>query len=158
MFINLQLLSVSRLIFFDMHDRFQDFFMVRIFINLVITSFFMAAYKFPPDFFDIFTCNIGSNHKFRRKQISMNYVICMLTEVGFFYQIDWLRWSTCRLRFFGWLLDHVIYLKLKVIYPKYSKHWLSTVTHTVDCVCSKILNHGLNHGLFFQVFWMKKTF
>ena len=35
----------------------------------------------------------------------------------------------------------------KVIYPKYSKHWLSTVAHTIDCVCSKILNHGLNHGL-----------
>ena len=43
----------------------------------------------------------------------------------------------------------------KVIYPKYSKHWLYTVAHTIDCVCSKMLNHGLNHGLFLsQVFWM----
>ena len=25
-----------------------------------------------------------------------------------------LRWSTCRLRFFSWLLDHVIYLKLRI--------------------------------------------
>ena len=34
----------------------------------------------------------------------------------------------------------------KVIDPKYSKHWLSTVAHTIDCVCSKISYHGLNHG------------
>ena len=40
----------------------------------------------------------------------------------------------------------------KVIYPKYSKHWLSTVAHTIDCVWSKILNHGLNHGLLFSLF------
>ena len=48
----------------------------------------------------------------------------------------------------------------KVIYPKYSKHWLSTVAHTIECVCSKILNHGLNHGLLFSLFkffgWKKK--
>ena len=24
--------------------------------------------------------------------------------------------------------------------------------HTIDCVCSKILNHGLNHGLLFSLF------
>ena len=35
----------------------------------------------------------------------------------------------------------------KVIYPKYSKHWLYTVAHTIDSVCSKILNNNLNHGL-----------
>ena len=29
---------------------------------------------------------------------------------------------------------------------------LSTLAHTVDCVCSKILNHGLNHGLLFSLF------
>ena len=46
----------------------------------------------------------------------------------------------------------VTYVLLKVIYPKYSKHWLSTVAHTIDCVCSKILNHGLNHGLLFSLF------
>ena len=37
--------------------------------------------------------------------------------------------------------------KNKVIYPKYSKHWSYTVAHTIDCLCSKMLNHGLNHGL-----------
>ena len=34
------------------------------------------------------------------------------------------------------------------MYPKYPKHWPYTVAHTVDCVCSKMLNHGINHGLF----------
>ena len=41
---------------------------------------------------------------------------------------------------------------LKVIYPKYSKHWPYTVAHTIDCVCSKMLHHGLNHGLFLILF------
>ena len=36
----------------------------------------------------------------------------------------------------------------KVIYPKYSKHWPYTMAYTIDCVCSKILNHGLFHSLF----------
>ena len=40
----------------------------------------------------------------------------------------------------------------KVIYPKYSKQWLSTVAHRIDCVCSKISNHGLNHGLLSSLF------
>ena len=31
----------------------------------------------------------------------------------------------------------------KVIYSKYSKHWPYTVAHTIDCVCRKMLNHGL---------------
>ena len=36
----------------------------------------------------------------------------------------------------------------QVIYPKYSKHWLSTLAHTIYCVCSKISNHGLLFSLF----------
>ena len=40
----------------------------------------------------------------------------------------------------------------KVIYPKYSKHLPYTVAHTIDCVCSKMLNHGLSHGLFLSLF------
>ena len=43
-------------------------------------------------------------------------------------------------------------LTVKVIHPKYSKHWPYTVAHTIDCVCSKILNHDLNHGLFISFF------
>ena len=42
--------------------------------------------------------------------------------------------------------------EIKVIHPKYSKHCLSTIAHTIDCVGSKILNHGLNHGLLFSLF------
>ena len=37
-------------------------------------------------------------------------------------------------------------------YPKYSKHWPYTVADTIDCVCSKMLNHGLNHGYFLSLF------
>jgi hypothetical protein len=40
----------------------------------------------------------------------------------------------------------------KVIYPKYSKHWPYTVAHTINWVCSKMLNHGLNHGLLLSLF------
>ena len=40
----------------------------------------------------------------------------------------------------------------KVMYPKYSKHWLSTVSQTIECVCSKISNRSLNHGLLFSLF------
>ena len=40
----------------------------------------------------------------------------------------------------------------KVIYTKYSKHWPHTVAHTIDCVCSKMLNHVLNHELFLSLF------
>ena len=40
----------------------------------------------------------------------------------------------------------------KVIYTKYSKHCPYTVAHTIDCVYSKMLNYGLNHGLFLSFF------
>ena len=33
----------------------------------------------------------------------------------------------------------LLHVKSKVIYPKYSKHWLSTVAHTIDCVCGKMV-------------------
>ena len=47
-----------------------------------------------------------------------------------------------------------------ILYSKYSKHWLSTVTHTIDCVRSKILNYSLNHGYYFHFssFFGEKTF
>ena len=40
----------------------------------------------------------------------------------------------------------------KIMYPKYSKHWPYTVAQTSDCVRCKILNHGLNNGLFLSIF------
>ena len=42
--------------------------------------------------------------------------------------------------------------KVKVIYLKYSKHWPYAVAFTIDFGCSKMLNHGLNHGLFLSLF------
>ena len=36
--------------------------------------------------------------------------------------------------------------------PKYSNHWPYTVAYTTDCVCSKMLNHGLNQRLFLSLF------
>ena len=41
------------------------------------------------------------------------------------------------------LLSGQLWALLKVIYHKYSKHWPYTVAHTIDCVCSKMSNHGL---------------
>ena len=52
----------------------------------------------------------------------------------------------------GFLITLSFYLFHKVISPNYSKLWLYTVAHTIDCVCSKILNHRLNHGLLFSLF------
>ena len=52
----------------------------------------------------------------------------------------------------NFLLELFPDLETKVVYPKYSKHWLSTVAHTIDCFYSKILNHGLNHRLLFSLF------
>ena len=43
-------------------------------------------------------------------------------------------------------LDHADEL-VKFIYLKYSK--IPTVAHTLDCVCSKLLNHN---GLLFSIF------
>ena len=40
---------------------------------------------------------------------------------------------------------------IKVIYPKYSKHWPYTVAHTIACVCSKMLIHGLFLSLFMLI-------
>ena len=48
-----------------------------------------------------------------------------------------LSWS---LTTFRWFFTHVFGTHcdqpLKVIYPKYSKHWPYTVAYTIDCVCS----------------------
>ena len=45
-----------------------------------------------------------------------------------------------------------VHISLKVIYPKYSKHWPYILAYTMDCDWSKMLNHGLNHGLFLSFF------
>ena len=38
---------------------------------------------------------------------------------------------------------------LKVMYTKYSKHWLYTVAHTIECVCSKMNNSWFNPWFLF---------
>ena len=43
------------------------------------------------------------------------------------------------------------YRNSKVMYPKFSKNWPYLLAYTMDCDCSKILNHGLNHGLFLSL-------
>ena len=45
----------------------------------------------------------------------------------------------------------------KVMYPKYSKvltnkHWPYLLAYTMDWDCTKMLNHGWNHGLFLSLF------
>ena len=40
----------------------------------------------------------------------------------------------------------------KVIRPKYSKQWPYHLASTIGCGCSKVINHGLNHGLFLPLF------
>ena len=39
----------------------------------------------------------------------------------------------------------------KVIYTKYSKHWLYTVAHTIECVCSKMNNSWFNPWFSFYI-------
>ena len=60
--------------------------------------------------------------------------------------------------FHKWQMALVMLLTKLYIPSMYSKHWPYTVASTIDCVCSKMLNNGLNHGLFlslFKFFWMK---
>ena len=63
------------------------------------------------------------------------------------------------------LINHYFYKKMSLNAKIYIPSTLNidqyTLAHTIDCVCvcSKILNHGLNNGLKFftcQVSWVKK--
>ena len=80
-----------------------------------------------------------------KKTFVFSYIIILRNRVSFllFAEIEFFKAS--------------IQAKL-YIYPKYSKHWLPSTWHTqlFRYVCSKILNHGLNHGLLFSLFWVKK--
>ena len=73
--------------------------------------------------------------------------------------LKWIRIKICNLSLFVCRAHRIITSKatfklaLELIWrPKYSKHWPYTVAHAIDCVCSKISNHGLNHGLFLSLF------
>ena len=59
------------------------------------------------------------------------------------------------------IMDRYPFVTLtKFIYPKYSKHWLSTLAATIDCDCSELLIKSWFKSwviIFnFQVFRMKK--
>ena len=76
--------------------------------------------------------------------------ICMLVSWGSHPYI----WLVTRL-FEGWArkIRKLAFWECdKVIYPKYSKHWPYTVAYTIYCVSSKMLHHGLKHGLFLSLF------
>ena len=98
-------------------------------------------------------------------ELYSNYLISdyVVQKQSFHSNIHRRRTSFKRPSVLGWRArcqqhQQTILGKFKVVYPKYSKHWLSTVAHTIDCVCSKILNHGVNHGLLFSLFkffWWK---
>ena len=74
-----------------------------------------------------------------------NVQICIFTAKGYFLWDDVnLCWLCHKMTCYCSAIVHVftwIYADCKVIYPKYSKHWCYTVAHTIDCVCSKMLNH-----------------
>ena len=61
--------------------------------------------------------------------------------------------NTLSIKIFNNLVFLFFFLLLdKIIYPKYSKHWPYTVAHTIDFMCSKMLDHGWNHGFFLSLF------
>ena len=52
----------------------------------------------------------------------------------------WITKTECDLLF----AQCIFHMLTKVIYTKYSKHWLYTVAHTIECVCSKMNNSWFN--------------
>ena len=89
--------------------------------------------------------SVMSNNIIRQATLVKVVFLFEPSQFQFKIEILQLKWDKTKAYFF-------YRSKCKVIYPKYSKHWLSTVARTIDCVCSKILNHGLNHGLLFSLF------
>ena len=109
-----------------------------------------------------FLCILPWQHGFVNKVMEKPFTVILLLlkfsvkseEVKFETKRWWKQgglYHTTILRF----LSHKnleILARCKVIHTKYSKHWPYTVAHTIDCVCIKMLNHGLNHGLFLSLF------
>ena len=69
----------------------------------------------------------------------------LLQYIGSFHKSCCFR-STILIRLI--IENHTI---VKVIYTKYSKCW----PYIINCVCIKMLNHGLNHGFFLLLFKLK---
>ena len=108
-----------------------------------------------------FTANLALSKKL---PIKTSITLKMFAEqVSYNKNVGHIKKISVHLQTFYWpriCWKHLLYYVLwpskidlaKVIYPKYSKHWPYTVTHTIDCVCSKMLYHGLNHGLNLSLF------
>ena len=79
--------------------------------------------------------------------------ICFLRQLHQFFFIQSFprkNVDNCRIEIsIAW---KILYTSKLYIPSMYSKHWLSTMAHTIDFVRCKILNRGLNHGLLFSLF------
>ena len=80
---------------------------------------------------------------------SMKYDTYRKIQRNCLLQKSWIEKASFYHSFCNWFwviswLNQEVHQKL-CVHPKYSKHWLYPVAHTIDCVCSKMLNHGLNH-------------
>ena len=55
----------------------------------------------------------------------------------------------------NWLYGRLKIIFLFTIWPQFGQSYMSqvlyTVAHIIDCVCSKMLYHGLNHGVFLSL-------
>jgi hypothetical protein len=58
--------------------------------------------------------------------------------------IEWIqqKMTSC------WCMEHKFLVPYKVLYPKYSKHWPYLLVFSMGYSWSKIVNLGLEHGLF----------
>ena len=93
-------------------------------------------------------CSAGSDQRrncgFRLKPLKWSWTIASIRSN------DTNKWRRCgRNLSCSW---YTIQPVSKVIYSKYSKQWPYLLASTMNCGCSRILNHGLNHGLFLSLF------
>ena len=92
--------------------------------------------------------NMSCLHRFWRisnffswARFSILSITCqgILEDLSSDCQLHFLKWQ-----FNFWIQDMQSWGMIKVIDTKYSKHWLYTVAHIFDCVCSKINNSWFN--------------
>ena len=78
----------------------------------------------------------------------MSQIIIFWKSIKAGWPFAWLMAKNCPPLLTFWKMQW----HTKVMYPKYSKHWPYTVAYTIDSVCNKMLNPGLNHRLFLSLF------
>ena len=91
------------------------------------------------------------NFKFQLRLLSRPYIHVNLEEFCDFKYFAYFRTNNEIVHKNKATLFWKFQLRLKVIYRKYTKHWSYLLAYTMDCDCSKILSHGLNHGLFLSL-------